>query len=113
MLMLESILFIQKLSISDWVNLYRDLPSVQTKCKYIFMLIQKTVKVKDRRKIKVSKDETRVLDPQDLQKQLDQLMQKYKGSRTFIRPSGTEDVVRVYAEAETQEAAQQLADDVC
>lgn len=29
--------------------------------------------------------------------------------RCFVRPSGTEDVVRVYAEASTQEAADTLA----
>ena len=29
--------------------------------------------------------------------------------RSFVRPSGTEDVVRVYAEAATQEAADALA----
>ena len=28
--------------------------------------------------------------------------------RSFVRPSGTEDVVRVYAEAATQEAADEL-----
>ena len=34
---------------------------------------------------------------------------KYHKGRCFIRPSGTEDVVRVYAEASTQEAADGLA----
>jgi phosphomannomutase len=29
-------------------------------------------------------------------------------ARSFVRPSGTEDVVRVYAEASTQEKADQL-----
>ena len=29
--------------------------------------------------------------------------------RAFVRPSGTEDVVRVYAEATTQEAADKVA----
>lgn len=29
--------------------------------------------------------------------------------RAFVRPSGTEDVVRVYAEASTQQAADELA----
>lgn len=37
---------------------------------------------------------------------------KYRNGRSFIRPSGTEDVVRVYAEASTQEAADKLADSV-
>lgn len=32
--------------------------------------------------------------------------------RSFVRPSGTEDVVRVYAEADTQENADKLADQV-
>ena len=32
--------------------------------------------------------------------------------RAFVRPSGTEDVVRVYAEASKQEAADKLALDV-
>ena len=30
-------------------------------------------------------------------------------ARAFVRPSGTEDVVRIYAEARTQEQADQLA----
>ena len=37
---------------------------------------------------------------------------KYPQGRAFIRPSGTEDVVRVYAEASTQEAADSLANSV-
>ncbi|KAE8703302.1 hypothetical protein F3Y22_tig00110472pilonHSYRG00282 [Hibiscus syriacus] len=37
---------------------------------------------------------------------------KYPRGRCFIRPSGTEDVIRVYAEASTQEAADSLADSV-
>ena len=32
--------------------------------------------------------------------------------RTFVRPSGTEDVVRVFAEAETKELADKLANTV-
>lgn len=31
------------------------------------------------------------------------------GARAFVRPSGTEDVVRVYAEAATQSGADELA----
>lgn len=40
------------------------------------------------------------------------LVVKYPKGRCFIRPSGTEDVVRVYAEASTQEAADGLANSV-
>ena len=44
-----------------------------------------------------------------LQDELNQAIAKYKSGRSFIRPSGTEDVVRVYAEAATQEHADALA----
>lgn len=37
---------------------------------------------------------------------------KHHQGRSFIRPSGTEDVIRVYAEASTQEAADSLANSV-
>ena len=37
---------------------------------------------------------------------------KYPKGRCFIRPSGTEDVIRVYAEASAQDAADSLANSV-
>lgn len=37
---------------------------------------------------------------------------KYRHGRCFIRPSGTEDVIRVYAEAATQEETDSLANSV-
>ena len=39
-------------------------------------------------------------------------MAKYELGRAFVRPSGTEDAVRIYAEAKTQEAADELAVEV-
>lgn len=36
-------------------------------------------------------------------------MANYPNGRSFVRPSGTEDIVRVYAEASTQEGADKLA----
>ena len=35
----------------------------------------------------------------DLQARINELVKKYDGSQSFVRPSGTEDVVRVYVEA--------------
>lgn len=46
--------------------------------------------------------ERRALTPAGLQDSIDALVKKYKQARAFVRPSGTEDVVRVYAEADTQ-----------
>ena len=38
--------------------------------------------------------------------------EKYEGGRAFVRPSGNEDVVRIYAEALTQTSADTLAREV-
>jgi phosphoacetylglucosamine mutase len=70
------------------------------------------VKVKDRRIVKTSADETVVLSPEGVQQKINQLNSKYSSGRSFIRPSGTEDVIRVYAEAETEQQAKDLASDV-
>ncbi len=59
-----------------------------------------------------TEDETRVVEPKALQDAIDALVSTVDKGRAFVRPSGTEDVVRVYAEAATAEAADRLALDV-
>lgn len=46
--------------------------------------------------------ERRAVSPAGLQEAIDGLVKKYRQARSFVRPSGTEDIVRVYAEADTQ-----------
>mmetsp|Transcript_8608 Transcript_8608/g.14591 ORF Transcript_8608/g.14591 Transcript_8608/m.14591 type:complete len:677 (+) Transcript_8608:68-2098(+) len=81
-----------------WHNTYVDLPSRQTK-----------VPVTNKDLITCSADEMRVVSPQPLQDELEEAMRAIPCGRCFVRPSGTEDYVRVYAEAETQEGADSLA----
>jgi phosphomannomutase len=50
-----------------------------------------------------------LLSPLGLQEGIDALVANQKQGRSFVRPSGTEDVVRVYAEADSQENADALA----
>ncbi|GKY94355.1 hypothetical protein MPSEU_000401300 [Mayamaea pseudoterrestris] len=97
MLLIDAILCLQNMSIGDWNAMYSDLPSRQLK-----------VLVKDRSIIKVNENETKCLEPPQVQDELDRAMRMVRG-RAFVRPSGTEDVVRVYAEAPTREAADELA----
>lgn len=52
------------------------------------------------------------MTPEGLQDEINELVSKYNKGRSFIRPSGTEDIVRVYAEAVTQEEADKLAAEV-
>ncbi|KAL0326576.1 UNVERIFIED_CONTAM: Phosphoacetylglucosamine mutase [Sesamum angustifolium] len=66
----------------------------------------------DRTAIITANAETTVVRPVGIQEAIDTETAKYPQGRCFIRPSGTEDVVRVYAEASNQEAADNLAHSV-
>ena len=80
--------------------LFSDLPSRQTK-----------VKVADRTVVIPLADETAVVEPIALKNAIAAAVQSVdaENGRAFARPSGTEDVVRVYAEASTVELADELA----
>uniref|UniRef100_A0A7S3R0L6 Phosphoacetylglucosamine mutase n=1 Tax=Dunaliella tertiolecta TaxID=3047 RepID=A0A7S3R0L6_DUNTE len=98
-LAVEAILRLKGWGISDWQAMYRDLPSKQTK-----------VSVKDRTVIKTADAERVAVSPPQLQPAIDKLVAEAGDqARAFVRPSGTEDIVRVYAEVQTAEAAEALA----
>lgn len=101
LLLVEAILQYKGWSFQDWCGLYSDLPSRQLK-----------VKVKDRSVIVTTDAETKVSQPSSLQELIDKETANYTHGRCFVRPSGTEDVVRVYAEASTQVEADGLAKSV-
>ncbi len=81
----------------SWHHLYTDLPSKQIK-----------VSVSDKSLVSCSEDETAVTKPLALQADLEIAMKSVTNGRCFVRPSGTEDVVRIYAEAATQYEADRL-----
>ena len=89
-----------------WDKLYQELPSRQLK-----------VQVQDRTRIKTNSNETKTISPPDLQPALDSAinsMNKVNAcevARVFVRPSGTEDTVRIYAEAQTVNEANSLANE--
>lgn len=79
--------------------MYRDLPCRQLK-----------VIVSDRSKVRTENAERTCTQPQGLQESIDAHVRLLgPNARCFVRPSGTENIVRVYAEAETQEKADSLA----
>ncbi|RLN22585.1 phosphoacetylglucosamine mutase [Panicum miliaceum] len=98
LLLVEAILQYKRWSFQNWCELYSDLPSRQLK-----------VKVIDRSSIVTTDAETKVSQPSSLQELIDKETANYTHGRCFVRPSGTEDVVRVYAEASTQAEADSLA----
>ncbi|KAM9783039.1 phosphoacetylglucosamine mutase [Neosynchiropus ocellatus] len=101
MLLVEAILAIKGMTAQQWDAIYTDLPNRQLK-----------VKVADRCAIDTTDAERRAVSPAGLQDSIDGLVKKYPRGRSFVRPSGTEDVVRVYAEADTRENADALAHEV-
>ncbi|XP_051853287.1 phosphoacetylglucosamine mutase [Antechinus flavipes] len=101
MLLVEAILVLKGLSVQQWDAIYTDLPNRQLK-----------VMVANRQVIDTTDAERRAVTPVGLQEAIDDLVKKYRSSRAFVRPSGTEDVVRVYAEADSQENADKLATEV-
>ncbi|KAJ8866062.1 hypothetical protein PR048_033586 [Dryococelus australis] len=98
LLLVEVVLRTKGWSIQDWLGTYVDLPNRQLK-----------VTVKDRRVIQTTDAERICENPEGLQKKIDELVAKYERGRAFVRPSGTEDIVRVYAEADSQENTDRLA----
>lgn len=98
MLLVETILCKKQWGLNDWDSCYQDLPNRQRK-----------VQVKDRSVITTTNAERKTTTPKGLQEEIDKLVAEYDKGRSFVRPSGTEDVVRVYAEARTQKEADALA----
>ena len=101
MLLVESVLFARNWTVENWFLAYKDLPNRQLK-----------VKVADRNVIETTDAERKCVQPKNLQNTIDEIVQKFPQGRSFVRPSGTEDVVRVYAESDTQDNADQLAYEV-
>lgn len=91
MLLVETILLDNGWDVQQWLSSYNDLPNCLRK-----------VKVSDRRLITTTDAERVCVTPEGLQAAIDQTVSKYPAGRSFVRSSGTEDVVRVYAEAATE-----------
>ncbi|XP_040563395.1 phosphoacetylglucosamine mutase [Lepeophtheirus salmonis] len=101
MLLVETILRVKGWSAGDWYKSYEDLPNRQLK-----------VKVANREVIQTADAERQCVSPPGLQDKINEVVLKFPKGRSFVRPSGTEDVVRVYAESDTQDNADQLAYEV-
>ncbi|KAF8640550.1 hypothetical protein AX17_000212 [Amanita inopinata Kibby_2008] len=97
-LLVEVVLAHKAYSGIEWNSLYTDLPNRLVK-----------VVVPDRNAFRTEDAERRLVSPPNLQARIDELVRRYEGGRSFVRPSGTEDVVRVYAEAVLKSQADELA----
>nr|AAS21455.1 phosphoacetylglucosamine mutase [Oikopleura dioica] len=98
MLAVEAVLYLLNWGIEDWAAMYSDYPNRLMK-----------VKIANRADIQVTNAERTCIAPAGLQDKLDSLVATVANGRSFVRASGTEDVVRVYAEANTAENCDKLS----
>jgi len=101
LLMVEVILAHKKWGPAEWHATYNDLPN---------RLVR--VDVKDRNLFKTTEDERKLVYPLRIQKDIDSTTAKFNKGRAFARASGTEDAVRVYAEAASTSEADTLAEKI-
>lgn len=97
-LLVEAILAHKGWSPKEWLGTYTDLPS---------RLVR--VEVNDRSIFKAYDAERKLESPAGLQSTIESLQSRYNKGRSFARASGTEDAVRVYAEAASRSEADDLA----
>jgi phosphoacetylglucosamine mutase len=105
MLLVEVILAHKEWDVMNWLQTYTDLPNRLGK-----------VNVGDRRSFVTvpGTAERRLEKPNGVQDKIDEIVAKYKDGRCFVRASGTENAVRVYAEAaEAFDCENMLANVIC
>ncbi|WPG99441.1 Hypothetical protein R9X50_00225500 [Acrodontium crateriforme] len=90
MLLVEAVLAHKEYTVREWLAMYTDLPNKLAKVlvpnRALFTSVPGTA-------------ERKLATPENLQGKIDQLVEKYRDGRCFVRASGTEDAVRVYGEA--------------
>lgn len=98
LLIVESILRHRDWSVVEWYDIYKDRPNSLIK-----------VQVDDKDLIKTTNAGRTSLKPEGLQEAIDEMVRSCGlKARCFVRPSGTENVVRIYAEADDQQVADHL-----
>lgn len=102
MIIVEYILTLFDWGEYDWYRIYADRPNTLV-----------SQEVKDRSIFKTINAGLECIEPKGLQDKIDTHVAKYgSGARCFVRPSGTENLVRIYAEAMDQKSSGELAHDV-
>ena len=97
LLMIEAGLLFLGINLPQWNNFYVDLPSILDK-----------MKVKNKSDFKTVFDETKLIEPKAVQDFINESIFQSKAIRSFDRPYGTEDYIRIYTEANTLEEAKKF-----
>jgi phosphoacetylglucosamine mutase len=98
MLFVETIL--RSYDFKEWIVMYHDLHTKQVKI------------ATDKHAFTTVNFGRTCIKPIGLQESIDDIIGKYPNARAFVRPSGTEDIVRIYAECSNFEDIEALAAEV-
>lgn len=101
LLVMEAILYDLDMSIEQFSDFVVENPSKNYRAK-----------VENRLKFKTIENETRLTEPMALQDAIDQAVSEVEEGKAFVRPSGTENILWVYAEARTVEQTNQLGEKI-
>lgn len=88
-------------SYDDWAGIYKERANELYK-----------INVQDRSMYKTTPSEERLVQPEGLQSQIDAAVALYPDSRAFVRPSGTENILRLYVEGSDNEKVEMLAKEI-
>ena len=100
LLVIESIMKSMNLSIKDVYDFYNEIPYkiVDIKMKYS--------------KFITNEDDSKIIEPKNMQIIIDELSNKYANSKIYVRPTGTEDYLRVYVESETDDNCKKIIEEL-
>ena len=100
LLVIESIMKSMNLSIKDVYDFYNEIPYkiVDIKMKY--------------NKFITNEDDSKIIEPKNMQIIIDELSNKYANSKIYVRPTGTEDFLRVYVESETEDNCEKIIEEL-
>ena len=101
LLMVEAVLRDTDQSIDAFSGMYQEFPNKMYKAV-----------VANRASFRTTWDESRLVDPAALQNSIDRFASEVEGGRAFVRPSGTEDILRLYVEAKNQLDVEILAEQI-
>ena len=101
LLIIESILKLMNLSLKDVYNFYEEKP---------YKMID--IEIKEKNKYLNNDDGSKLIEPKEIQKKIDEITSKYKNSRILIRPSETEECLRVYIESDNDEINEKILDEL-
>lgn len=91
---------LQQTSFQDWISMYEDFP-----CKQVKLYGDKSL-------FETTDFGRKLTQPVGIQDKIDKVMNKYSRGNCFVRPSGTEDVLRLYVECHNNDQISNFIADI-